>query len=342
MICRYCGKEIPDESVYCPECGLPADGLNGEENIANKQTGSLLNKVPHASSSLKHQPPVWMKALLGIEVIAVILGFFLISAALETPGSRNRELNTVKPDFSNILPGSDSKEYGQQFHSAVQGLSCGEEMFQILNSRAASPHVEYIKSISQVRFDEFETTMDLSGGPCLGKYIIIYNDNDVPIDAKAEFSFYDTQGKLADSSTFDEYGIAAHGTGIVVGQTAEQDVSHIDRRISVSPSDYVPVSDCVSYTVKDNGKKGINVTVNNHSDLDIKDFRIRVLWFQNSRLETVAYRWLELGDHTFYSGRKKSLDFKRKWGDEKYMIILQGKAMPVNRIAGAGDGGNQY
>ena len=321
MICPYCGKEISDGLVFCTECGHKIDESNEGIHQGKKAAGFFPHNVLQKKTEAKQKYSGWVKKLLVIEIVVIILGFFLIAGALEGPGSYNRKLNTVTLDFRNLFSGRSREGFEQQFHGTVQGPLFEEKILPF-----ARPRVESLEKISGIWFDEYEITMDLPAGPCIGKYIIVHNDNDIPIDAKAVFSFYDTQGRLADDVTFDEYGIAAHGTGIVFGQTDEQEISHIDRRISVSQSDYIPASDCVFYTVEDRGKEGIRVTVKNHTDIDIEDFRVRVLWFRDSRLETVAYRWLELEDHTFYAGKKKSLDFNRKWGDEKYMIILQGKA----------------
>lgn len=325
MICRYCGKEIRDDSGFCIECGHIIEGSKKKKCMGKKRDRSFPQQVLRTGSGQKHSDSGWVKKLLVIEVVAVILGFFLIAGALEGPGSYNRKLNTVTLDFKNLFSVRNKRGFVQQFPRTVQGSSFEETIILFAKQR-----VESLEKVSQIGLDEYEITMDLPAGPCTGKYIIIHNNNDITVDVKADFSFYDTQGRLSDGTTFDEYGIAAHGIGIVLGQTDGQEISHIDRKISVSPSNFIPVSDCVSYTVKDQGEEGIRVTVKNHSSIDIEDFRIRVLWFQDSQLETVAYRWLELEDHTFYAGDKQSLDFNRKWGNEKYMIILQGKAHRLN------------
>lgn len=89
---------------------------------------------------------------------------------------------------------------------------------------------------------------------------------------------------------------------------------------------YRPLDQCVSMEVEDNGEKGILVTVKNTSEADIDEFRIRVLWFKDGKLDTVAYRWLEKDDHVFRAGEKKTLDFRRQWGDETYMFFFTGKS----------------
>lgn len=274
MICRYCGKEIPDGSVCCTECGHIIDEANEGKHQRKKASGVFQHNAFQKKPGTKHRYSGWVKRLLVAEIVAVILGFFLIAGALEGPGSYNRKLNTVTLDFREMFSGRGREGYEQQFHRTVQG-----PLFEEKIRSFARPRVESLEKISGFWFDEYEITMDLPAGPCTGKYIIVHNDNDIPIDAKAVFSFYDTQGRLSDDITFDEYGIAAHGTGIVFGQTDEQDISQIDRRISVSQSDYIPASDCVFYTVEDRGKEGIRVTVKNHTDIDIEDFRVRVLWF---------------------------------------------------------------
>ena len=130
------------------------------------------------------------------------------------------------------------------------------------------------------------------------------------------------KGKLLIKVHLQNMDRSCGGTGIVFGQSFNTNIRKISYDFSIETSEYISVTDCVSVLVKDLGEKGIDVTVQNISSIDIEDFRIRVLWFNNGELEPVAYRWLEDADHRFYAGEKKTVDFKRKWGHEEYLVIL--------------------
>ena len=103
MICRYCGKEIPDGSVFCTECGHIIDESNEGKNQSKKASGVFQHIAFQKKPGKKQRYSGWVKRLLIAEIVAVILGFFLIAGALEAPGSYNRELNTVTLDFRNLF-----------------------------------------------------------------------------------------------------------------------------------------------------------------------------------------------------------------------------------------------
>lgn len=67
MYCSMCGKEIPDDSLFCPECGakqepLVAPGISGEEAKLKKR-----NKIIG----------VCVAAALGICVIIILLSAWI-------------------------------------------------------------------------------------------------------------------------------------------------------------------------------------------------------------------------------------------------------------------------
>ena len=50
MICKNCGKVVPDNSLYCPQCGVPLEKVNPEVNNnynanANAQANANYNNI---------------------------------------------------------------------------------------------------------------------------------------------------------------------------------------------------------------------------------------------------------------------------------------------------------
>lgn len=64
MFCKYCGKEIPDGSAFCPECGQK---LNNPEYKPEREKSGIsqkLGKVP--------------TILVGVIVVAALLFLILL------------------------------------------------------------------------------------------------------------------------------------------------------------------------------------------------------------------------------------------------------------------------
>lgn len=70
MECKYCGKEIPDDSTFCPDCGKPIN------NIKSSYNGLKFNILSLKSLSLKSilviiAIGIWMLVLQNLGIIPV-------------------------------------------------------------------------------------------------------------------------------------------------------------------------------------------------------------------------------------------------------------------------------
>ena len=70
MECKYCGKEIPDDSTFCPDCGKPIN------NIKSSYKGLKFKSLSLKSLSLKSilviiAIGIWMLVLQNLGIIPV-------------------------------------------------------------------------------------------------------------------------------------------------------------------------------------------------------------------------------------------------------------------------------
>lgn len=70
MECKYCGKEIPDDSTFCPDCGKPIN------NIKSSYKGLKFKILSLKSLSLKSilviiAIGIWMLVLQNLGIIPV-------------------------------------------------------------------------------------------------------------------------------------------------------------------------------------------------------------------------------------------------------------------------------
>ena len=82
MFCGNCGREIPDDAGFCPECGA---------SFQSVQTGNRQGKPVKKKKSHK-----WIWILLGI-VMAAVIGFFVI--VLLTPTEEGEYVKKVKNGY---------------------------------------------------------------------------------------------------------------------------------------------------------------------------------------------------------------------------------------------------
>lgn len=111
-----------------------------------------------------------------------------------------------------------------------------------------------MEQLSRIRIQKFEAEMELTDGPCVGRYIVISNESDRDMDAEAVFRFYDKEGAYIDDNTSHAYGISAGGRGIVFGQIDNKNVDHITSHISFSESIYRPIDQCNSCPKDDSNR----------------------------------------------------------------------------------------
>ena len=80
MFCNKCGKEIPDNSVFCPSCGnklLIAEGNNAEKSDVNKAD----KNIPVIDLKTNNQKEKNNKNLILsviTSVLIIVIGVFII------------------------------------------------------------------------------------------------------------------------------------------------------------------------------------------------------------------------------------------------------------------------
>lgn len=65
MECKYCGKEIPDDSTFCPDCGKPIN------NIKSSYKGLKLKSLSLKSILVIIAIGIWMLVLQNLGIIPV-------------------------------------------------------------------------------------------------------------------------------------------------------------------------------------------------------------------------------------------------------------------------------
>lgn len=77
MICSNCNKQIPDDSSFCPNCGIRVEHTSNDNTSASDAMIAATVK-PNNKSGKRIMP-------IAIIVIAIILGIFLISKLGDKP-----------------------------------------------------------------------------------------------------------------------------------------------------------------------------------------------------------------------------------------------------------------
>lgn len=72
MFCPHCGKSIPEESTFCPECGTPVSG-----HVPNDSRTSLDSSRPYQSMTMPIQRNALYTPRLIINILSLVL-FVLI------------------------------------------------------------------------------------------------------------------------------------------------------------------------------------------------------------------------------------------------------------------------
>lgn len=210
MICRHCGRTFSSDLRYCTVCGRELDqiGIGTQSPIDGSE-----NRQESSPAERQHRP--WIRIIVGFLLGGVIVCLLLLAGSREKPVTYNQVINTVTFDpFSHEI--SFINEAGTPIASI--GDNCAQNMMHALaGSSLVADNIEMLEQFSRIRLLEYEAEMELSDGPCVGKYIVISNESDWDMDAEAVFRFYDERGEYIDELTSYAYGISAGGRGIVFG-----------------------------------------------------------------------------------------------------------------------------
>lgn len=81
MICKACGKVVPDNSIYCPMCGAPLDKVNAETNRHENSNNGNYNANTNTMNAKEREEMEFVQQklsngkLLGIvSIVTSILG----------------------------------------------------------------------------------------------------------------------------------------------------------------------------------------------------------------------------------------------------------------------------
>ena len=101
MFCTKCGKQIPDDSKFCPYCGNPAETPENMQKHVDKPTPYIPDKPPQTSSKKS-------------TVIASVIGIAILLGVITMAFSSKPASTTSKPASSTKTTQAKSKEEVQK------------------------------------------------------------------------------------------------------------------------------------------------------------------------------------------------------------------------------------
>jgi len=119
MLCKFCGREVPDHSVFCLTCGKEIDRTDlSEVDIAHESTQPMMTPDTNDESPLVEKPTTtpekkgWMeklrknrKFLIGIGV--AVLAACVFASCVKGLGGDNEKIPTIEPTESTDAIESD-------------------------------------------------------------------------------------------------------------------------------------------------------------------------------------------------------------------------------------------
>lgn len=102
MFCTKCGKQIPDDSKFCPYCGNPAETPENMQKRVDKPTPHIPDKPPQTSS----KKSTVIASVIGIAILLGVITMAFISKPAST---------TSKPASSTKTTQAKSKEEVQKY-----------------------------------------------------------------------------------------------------------------------------------------------------------------------------------------------------------------------------------
>lgn len=208
MYCRNCGKELTDDTNYCPHCGSKVEDHKDKDCAAGGKSSTVAESARSASGSVDNdskpdthkKSPVKVIVLFTILVLAIIVGITVAltppSGALDEtfqcsiiePSEEAQESNIIKIPFIEDY-GIDTAEYEEYgslgLESADDSLKGGSTRLEIKCNKDNSFEIHfydnysygeyyYDKANEEITFyvDDAENTAF-----CDGDTISIYSDD---------------------------------------------------------------------------------------------------------------------------------------------------------------------
>lgn len=137
MICKKCGKEIPDQSLFCPECGYKI----GEDNIQEEPTKKKL---------LQNKKPIIVAVAAAVLVVGVVAGIYLNS----TPEAKynKAEKAFVDGDYKKAI----------QYYTAAGNYE--DAQAKLGEAELADHRASGLSLIEQGSFEEAKEELELAEG----------------------------------------------------------------------------------------------------------------------------------------------------------------------------------
>lgn len=191
MFCNGCGKQIPDNSAFCPACGKPF-GANGIQ-----PNGVQPNMV------MNNQPP--KKKMGAGKVIAIVLGVFVLIGVIGSMGGEDTSTNPPVADGGSAVvettpettPATPVKEEAPVNVEYV--VTTAKEMMDDLDNNALAAEKKW-----QDKYVEVSGALNTIDSD--GSYITLAPaDTVITIDGKKSvMSFLDLQCYIKDDAQLDK------------------------------------------------------------------------------------------------------------------------------------------
>ena len=108
MYCKACGKVVPDDALYCPQCGAPLEKVDAEPapNTSNNGNYHANNNYNHLSDKEREEME-FIQGRLGsfgsLDVVAIICGYLGLKSLKAVPNSYPDKVTAVTLNRAGII-----------------------------------------------------------------------------------------------------------------------------------------------------------------------------------------------------------------------------------------------
>ncbi len=281
MICKHCGKEIPDHSLFCPECGsklepehdktTPSPG-HADENIqravkpakpakdVDEFSGNRVNRATEsgeAGSGKQHGGN--QKIVIGIVAAAIVLALVIIGVVTHRPSINLNKYLTVSFDGYNkygtasVNFDSDKfdKDYGKVLKKKTKAAKNRLDSLGVLGQLGS----DLVDSVASYYFTgTLDKTENLSNGDTV-TYTWNFDADSFEKMYRVKLKYKDqefTVNGLQELESFDPFanvtvefnGVEPDGEAVIDNSGAKADEQQ-DLRYSLDPSDGLSNGDTV-------------------------------------------------------------------------------------------------